>query len=81
MDVRDSSLSLAKELGADLIVNTGVESSYEELLKITGGGVHGSLVLAEAQSALDFVADITKKHGSVCLVSAVRCYANSLLLS
>jgi len=36
-DVVDSSLSIAKELGADLVVNTKNEDGYKQLMEFTGG--------------------------------------------
>jgi D-arabinose 1-dehydrogenase-like Zn-dependent alcohol dehydrogenase len=71
VDVRDSSLALASHLGADAVVDTTNASSVKDILEITSGGVHASIVLAESQSALAISADITRKHGTVCLVAAV----------
>jgi hypothetical protein len=43
----------------------------DEMLRITGGGVHATIVLSESQASLEIATDITRKHGSICLVAAV----------
>lgn len=43
----------------------------DEMLRITGGGVHATIVLSESQASLEIATEITRKHGSICLVAAV----------
>jgi propanol-preferring alcohol dehydrogenase len=71
VDVRESALSLAKSLGAEITFNTATPLSTQDMLRVTGGGVHASMILADSQAALDIATDLTKKHGSICLVAAV----------
>jgi D-arabinose 1-dehydrogenase-like Zn-dependent alcohol dehydrogenase len=71
VDVRDTSLDLAKRLGAEKTINTSRPISLDEVTNLTTGGAHASLVLADSQDALDIAANITRKHGSICLVAAV----------
>lgn len=46
-----------------------------EIDRKTGGGAQGAILLAENQKALEFASDITRKHGTICLVAVVsRCF-------
>jgi D-arabinose 1-dehydrogenase-like Zn-dependent alcohol dehydrogenase len=71
VDIRDTSLALAKQLGADVAINSTSSQSVNDIITATEGGVHASIVLSESQDSLDIAASITKKHGTVCLVAAV----------
>lgn len=72
VDIRDSALALAKKVGADATVDcTKATSAIEEVRKMTEQGVHGAILLADSQGAMELAAEVTRKHGTVCLVAAV----------
>jgi D-arabinose 1-dehydrogenase-like Zn-dependent alcohol dehydrogenase len=74
VDIRDSALSLARSLGADITLNSSsptAKADFAEIVPKTGGGVHASILLAESQAALELSAEVTRKHGTVCLIAAV----------
>jgi D-arabinose 1-dehydrogenase-like Zn-dependent alcohol dehydrogenase len=71
VDLRESSLSLAKSLGAEITINAATPPSTQDILRLTGGGVHASMILADSQAALDIATGLTKKHGRIYLVAAV----------
>ncbi len=68
VDIDDGKLALAKELGADLIVNATHEGAAEEVKKGTSGGAHGVLITAPSLGAFKQGVEMTRKRGTCVLV-------------
>ena len=68
LDVADSRLSLARELGADLAVNASDADAVQQVLRATGGGAHGILVTAPSVPAFRQAISMARRHGTVSLV-------------
>lgn len=67
VDVRDSALALAKELGADLAVNALTSDVGAEIQK-QAGGVHGVLVTAVSPAAIEGAFAMLRPHGTMAIV-------------
>ncbi|MCU4414973.1 alcohol dehydrogenase AdhP [Acinetobacter sp. WU_MDCI_Axc73] len=67
IDVDDSKLALAKELGADVGVNALKSDVKEEVLKATGEGCHGVLVTAVSPKAFEQAVSIVRRGGTMVL--------------
>jgi propanol-preferring alcohol dehydrogenase len=66
IDARDEGLQLAKECGADVIVDArnGKEKVVEEVKKVTGGeGAEATLNVSDHETAAATSAAVTKMHG------------------
>ncbi len=68
LDVADSRLSLARELGADLAVNASDGDAVQQVLRATGGGAHGILVTAPSVPAFRQAISMARRRGTVSLV-------------
>jgi propanol-preferring alcohol dehydrogenase len=68
VDVDDSKLKLAKNLGADAVVNARDENAVAAVQKATGGGAHGVLITAPSLPAFNQGVGMTRKHGICVLV-------------
>ena len=53
VDINDDKLNLAKEVGADYIINSLKEDPTKKIAEITNGGAHGAVVSAVAKAAFD----------------------------
>lgn len=67
IDVDDSKLVLAKELGADVGINALKVNVKEEVLKATGEGCHGVLVTAVSPKAFEQAVSIIRRGGTMVL--------------
>jgi L-iditol 2-dehydrogenase len=66
---RDERLSLARELGADLAVNTTKENVIKRVLELTGGlGADVVLECAGSSSSLSDAVEFTRRNGRIGLV-------------
>ena len=75
IDARDEALSLAKECGADIIVDarSGKEKVVEQVKKGTGGhGADATLNVTDHESAAATGAVVTKMHGKSYVSSFCR---------
>jgi propanol-preferring alcohol dehydrogenase len=66
IDARDEALQLAKECGADAVVDArnGKEKVVEEVKKVTAGeGAHATLNVSDHETAAATSASVTKMHG------------------
>lgn len=66
IDARDEGLALAKESGADTLVDArkGKEKVVEEVKAVTGGqGADATLNVSDHETAAEFGAAVTKMHG------------------
>lgn len=74
IDARDEGLALAREAGADVVVDarTGKERVVEEVQKVTGGaGADATVTLADAQGAAALACAVTKVHGLMVQIAQV----------
>lgn len=67
IDVDDTKLALAKELGADVGINALKVNVKEEVLKATGEGCHGVLVTAVSPKAFEQAVSIIRRGGTMVL--------------
>lgn len=67
IDVDDSKLALAKELGADVGINALKVDVKEEILKATSEGCHGVLVTAVSPKAFEQAVSIIRRGGTMVL--------------
>lgn len=68
IDARDEGLSLAKECGADVVIDAraGKEKVVEQVQKVTGGqGADATLNVSDHDSAAATGAAVTKMHGAL----------------
>jgi propanol-preferring alcohol dehydrogenase len=68
VDIDDDKLALAKQLGADLVVNARHGDADEAVKKGTNGGAHGVLITAPSLSAFKQGVAMTRKRGTCVLV-------------
>lgn len=68
IDVVDEQLDLAKEMGADLVINPAKEDTTKLVLEATDGGAHGSVVTAVAKSAFNEAVESVRAGGTVVAV-------------
>ena len=68
VDIDDAKLALARQLGADLVVNAKHEGAAEAVRKGTDGGGHGVLITAPSLSAFKQGVAMTRKRGTCVLV-------------
>lgn len=68
LDIAESRLALARELGADIAVNAAGADAVSEVLRATGGGAHGVLVTAPSVPAFRQAIAMTRRRGTVSLV-------------
>nr|WP_257218505.1 zinc-binding dehydrogenase [Acinetobacter sp. YH12235] len=67
IDVDDSKLELAKNLGADVGINALKSDVKEEVMKATGEGCHGVLVTAVSPKAFEQAVSIVRRGGTMVL--------------
>ncbi len=64
IDLDDSKLALAKELGATHIFNSGDEGCIDKIRTLTIGGVDCAIEMAGSEKALEFAYQITRRGGT-----------------
>ena len=67
VDIADDKLDLARQLGADAVVNARTEDPVARIEKELGG-VHGALVTAVSTSAFQQAVGMLRRHGTMSLV-------------
>lgn len=67
VDVADDKLKLAKDLGADMVVNASTQDPVKELQSALGGA-HGVLVTAVSRKAFEQALGMLHKRGTMSLV-------------
>ena len=67
IDVDDSKLELAKNLGADVGINALKSDVKEEVMKAAGEGCHGVLVTAVSPKAFEQAVSIVRRGGTMVL--------------
>jgi propanol-preferring alcohol dehydrogenase len=68
VDVAESRLALARELGAEMAVNANDPDAISAVLKETGGGAHGVLVTAPSIPAFQQAISLARRRGTMSLV-------------
>jgi propanol-preferring alcohol dehydrogenase len=68
VDIDDDKLTLAKQMGADLVVNAMHAGAVEAVKAGTGGGAHGVLITAPSIGAFKQGVAMTRKRGTCVLV-------------
>jgi alcohol dehydrogenase, propanol-preferring len=66
-DIHEDKLTLAKSLGADIVVNGKNKDAIEQVQKATGG-VHGALVTAVSPKAMEQAYGFLRSKGTMSLV-------------
>ena len=68
VDIDDGKLALAKQMGADFVVNAKHADAVEAARKGTNGGAHGVLITAPSLSAFKQGIGMARKRGTCVLV-------------
>ncbi len=68
IDLNDDKLELAKEVGAEAIINPSKEDVAEKIKEITNGGAHSAVVTAVAKAAFNSAVDCVRAGGRVVAV-------------
>lgn len=74
IDARDEGLELARQSGAQIVIDArvGKEKVVEEVKKVTGGaGVDSALTISDAPDAAALACAITKMHGTMIQIAQV----------
>jgi alcohol dehydrogenase len=64
IDLDNSKLALAKELGATHMFNSGEEGCIDKIKTLTNGGVDRAIEMAGSEKALEFAYQITRRGGT-----------------
>lgn len=68
VDINDDKLALAKEVGAEVVINSAKENTAERIKEITNGGVHGTVVTAVSKVAFNTAVEAVRAGGRVVAV-------------
>jgi alcohol dehydrogenase, propanol-preferring len=68
LDVTEQKLALARASGADVTVDATLPDAAAQIIKQTGGGVHGALVTAVSPPAFSQAIRIVRRKGTIALV-------------
>ncbi|WP_047462073.1 alcohol dehydrogenase AdhP [Rhizobium rhizogenes] len=68
LDVAPEKLALARETGADVVIDARSPDAVADVLKVTGGGAHGILVTAVSPPAFSQALQMVRRKGTVALV-------------
>ncbi|MBV8536966.1 MAG: alcohol dehydrogenase AdhP [Alphaproteobacteria bacterium] len=68
VDVTEAKLALARDSGADVTVNATLPDAAAQIVKQTGGGVHGALVTAVSPPAFSQAIQMVRRKGTIALV-------------
>lgn len=68
LDVTEEKLALARQLGAEIVVNAKAPDAAAQIAKQTGGGAHGVLVTAVSPPAFNQALHMVRRKGTVSLV-------------
>jgi D-arabinose 1-dehydrogenase-like Zn-dependent alcohol dehydrogenase len=69
LDINNAALELAQELGADKVLNTlTMPNAIQEVLALTGGGVHAAAVFSAALPAFKTAIECLKLNGLLMVV-------------
>ena len=68
LDVTEEKLALARASGADVTVNATAPDAAAQIVRHTGGGVHGALVTAVSPPAFRQAIQMVRRKGTIALV-------------
>jgi len=68
VDVADDKLELARECGADAVVNAATAQAYKEIKKSTGGGAHVVMVTSGSRAAYETALRSIRRGGTLAIV-------------
>ncbi|MBS9777326.1 MAG: alcohol dehydrogenase AdhP [Gammaproteobacteria bacterium] len=68
IDLNDDKLQLAKEVGAEVIINPSTDDAAAKIKEITDGGAHIAVVTAVAKAAFNSAVDCVRAGGKVVAV-------------
>jgi len=68
VDVDETKLALARQMGADIVIDARIPEAAKVLVEKTGGGVHGALVTAVSPAAFLQSIGMLRPKGTVSLV-------------
>jgi alcohol dehydrogenase, propanol-preferring len=68
VDIADDKLELARECGADTIVNGATTQAYKEIKKISGGGAHVAMVTSASRAAYETALRSLRRGGTLAVV-------------
>jgi propanol-preferring alcohol dehydrogenase len=68
VDVAEDKLALARECGADLVVNAANGQAHKEIKKATGGGAHVVMVTSGSRAAYETAFRSIRKAGALAIV-------------
>lgn len=68
LDVTEAKLALARASGADVTVDASAPDAAAQIVKQTGGGVHGALVTAVSPPAFSQAIQMVRRKGTIALV-------------
>ena len=68
VDINDDKLALAKEVGADYVINGKKEDPVKKILELSNGGAHISVVTAVSKVAFNQAIDSARAAGKVVAV-------------
>lgn len=68
VDINDDKLELAKEVGADYVINARNEDPVSKILELSNGGAHISVVTAVSKVAFNQAIDTARAAGKVVAV-------------
>lgn len=68
LDVAEEKLALARELGAELVLDAKAPDVVKQLMRATGGGVQGVLVTAAAPAAFTQALRLARRRGTVTML-------------
>jgi len=72
LDVTEDKLALARASGADVTVNAKEPDAAAQIVRETGGGVHGALVTAVSSPAFSQAIHMVRRKGTIALVCLPR---------
>ncbi len=68
VDIDEGKLAHARQLGADVVINSATGDSIAAVKAATGGGAHGVLITAPSLGAFKTGVSLTRKRGTCVLV-------------
>jgi propanol-preferring alcohol dehydrogenase len=68
VDVAEEKLALARDCGADVVVNAATSQAHREIKKATGGGAHVVMVTSGSRAAYETALRCLRKGGTLSIV-------------
>jgi alcohol dehydrogenase, propanol-preferring len=68
VDVADDKLELARQCGADALINAATSQAHKEIKKLTGGGAHVVIVTSGSRAAYETALRSIRRGGTLAVV-------------